>query len=172
MGCPVDTSGSRAQPKEITKIEVNCQQKQKPSRLPCSRCVQVSTQRLSDMNKVRVEGSLNYDDGSSSDSEPEPDEPDRPPSPPLVLHLDGGDDEEVEYFGDKKITLPIAQNVAKPPEPASTVTVHEGNTASESRLASILGGNIDAFESGGNSAFSEPASKPPAADAPPAGNYP
>jgi hypothetical protein len=118
------------------------------------------------MNKVRVDGSLDYDEDSSSESEP--DVPQRPPSPPMVLQSGGaGDDEEIEYFGDKK-----AAKAAQVQRSSEAVQVNPAPcTANEgdSRLASILSKTVETFESGDTAPFGEQEWKPAAADVVPAG---
>jgi hypothetical protein len=118
------------------------------------------------MNKVRVEGTLDYDEGSSSESEP--DVPERPPSPPMVLQGGGrGDEEEIEYFGDKKVAKTAqvqSSSEAVQANPAPSIA-NEG----DSRLASILSKTVETFESGDTAPFGEQERKPAAADVVPAG---
>lgn len=103
------------------------------------------------MSKVVVEGTLNYEEDSSSESGE--DTPQRPLSPPMVYsEAADADDEEIEYFGEQ----PVRPQKAALPAPSP---VHTGtsSTGTESKLASILQGSVQAFEMG------TPLPSPPAA---------
>lgn len=74
--------------------------------------------------QVKIQGSLDFDEGSSSESEAE--EENEPLAPPITINM-REDDEEVEYFGGEKKKVPTQES-------------------QESRLASILASNVQEFE--------------------------
>jgi hypothetical protein len=97
------------------------------------------------MIKVKIEGRVDYEDGSSSESESDVSQ--RPDSPPMIL-VDGHDEEEeIEYFGEKKAQPRVI--AAKKVAPKASESMGGGFDeveAADSRLASILSRQVHDFE--------------------------
>ena len=96
------------------------------------------------MSKVKVLGTLDFEEASSSDSESDTSQ--RPISPPMVLLNEGGDDEEIEYFGEKAPIKAPRSVVATEKSNASEESSE--NATNDSKLASILFQNVQKYEAG------------------------
>ena len=123
------------------------------------------------MIKVKIEGRIDFEDGSSSESESEGSE--RPDSPPMVLLEGQGEDEEIEYFGEKKEKP--AREVKKKSADIDTGEIVGGGfddiNAEDSRLASILSKQVHEFENDSTLTQTAPrVSQPAAADPAPTTN--